>query len=91
VYGLNKKNTLGGSPAVFPIIIALSLKCLCYADHTMKTYQLFTSSSDGYAPLHTFQAASFDIADGVYIFYDDARDRLHAIAVAPGLSVKTAE
>jgi hypothetical protein len=75
VYGLGKKNW-GGSPAVFPIIIALSLKCLCYADSTMKTYELFTSSSDGFAPVHTIKAASFDIADGVSIFYDDAMNRL---------------
>jgi hypothetical protein len=57
----------------------------------MKTYQIFsTSSREGSTPTHTIEAASFAIQDGVYVFYDEGMNILHAIAIMPGLFVRTA-
>ena len=55
---------------------------ICFYVRIMKTYHIFTGSSTGYNPAHTIQAASFAIVDGVYVFYDEAMNILHAIAVA---------
>jgi len=57
----------------------------------MKTYKLFDKSSTAFDAIHTFKEASFSIEDGVYVFYDEAMNKLHAIAVSPGLFVKTSE
>ena len=56
----------------------------------MKTYMIYMGSSEGFKPLHTFKAASFMVVDGVYMFYDEEANPLHAIAVAPGMFVNTA-
>jgi hypothetical protein len=55
----------------------------------MKTYSIYNNSSSSFDPLHTFKAASFKVEEGVYIFYDEGFNPLHAIAVAPGVFVKT--
>ena len=55
----------------------------------MKTYMIYTSSSELTKPLHTFKAASFRVVDGVYMFFDQSGEPIHAIAVAPGVFVKT--
>lgn len=59
----------------------------------MKTYEIFTTSSEGFNPLHTVQAASVEITNGFYVFYDDSVNKriLHAIATAPGLFVRTVD
>jgi hypothetical protein len=57
----------------------------------MKTYEIYTGASNGYKPTHTVRAASFAIVNGAYVFYDDAMNILHAIAIAPNLFVKTVE
>jgi len=57
----------------------------------MKTYEIFNQSSGAFNPLHTVRAASFEIKDGYYVFYDEGMNILHAIATSPGLFVRTAE
>ncbi len=61
---------------------------------TMNTYEIFApnTSSTAYKPSHIIQAASFAIIDGVYVFYDaDLVTILHAVAITPGLFVRTAK
>ena len=57
----------------------------------MKTYQIFNQSSNSFEPIHTIQAVSFAVDNGVYIFYDEKANMLHAIAITPGLFVRTVE
>jgi hypothetical protein len=57
----------------------------------MKTYHIYNGPSEGYTPTHVVQAAAFIVKNGVYIFLDeDMEQKLHAIAVSPGLLIKTA-
>jgi hypothetical protein len=57
----------------------------------MKTYHIYNGPSEGYPPVHVVQAAAFVIKNGVYIFLgEDLEQKLHAIAVTPGLLIKTA-
>jgi hypothetical protein len=57
----------------------------------MKTSEIFAGSSTGYKPGHTLKPAAFNLRDGVYPFYDDKGNILHAIAITPGLFVRTVE
>ena len=56
----------------------------------MKTYHIYNGPSEGYNPTHIVQAAGFIVKNGVYIFLgEDMEQKLHAIAVAPGLLIKS--
>lgn len=57
----------------------------------MKTYKIYLGSSEGFNPIHIFKAASFRVEGNFYIFYDDIVQPLHAIAISPGMFVRTEE
>jgi hypothetical protein len=57
----------------------------------MKTFHIYNGPSEGYGPTHIIQAAAFTVKNDVYIFLgEDMEQKLHAIAVTPGLLIKTA-
>ena len=57
----------------------------------MKTYEIFAANSNGFKPGHIFHANSLAIVNGCYVFYDEGMNILHAIAIQPGLFVRTVE